>query len=58
MKSYLSGNPEIRLALNEDLSIGRGGGSVYGINYIFFLFLFRNVFLYRGAAFKFFIANS
>ncbi|WCJ24730.1 AP-4 complex subunit mu [Euphorbia peplus] len=30
MKSYLSGNPEIRLALNEDLSIGRGGGrSVY-----------------------------
>ena len=25
MKSYLSGNPEIRLALNEDLSIGRGG---------------------------------
>nr|APA20233.1 clathrin adaptor complexes medium subunit family protein [Populus tomentosa] len=24
MKSYLSGNPEIRLALNEDLSIGRG----------------------------------
>ncbi|WVZ88711.1 hypothetical protein U9M48_035197 [Paspalum notatum var. saurae] len=23
MKSYLSGNPEIRLALNEDLSIGR-----------------------------------
>ncbi|CAG7884279.1 unnamed protein product [Brassica rapa] len=30
MKSYLSGNPEIRLALNEDLDIGRGGGvSVY-----------------------------
>ncbi|KAK8625793.1 hypothetical protein V6N13_056951 [Hibiscus sabdariffa] len=29
MKSYLTGNPEIRLALNEDLSIGRGGGSVY-----------------------------
>ncbi|KAK8646787.1 hypothetical protein V6N13_120561 [Hibiscus sabdariffa] len=29
MKSYLSGNPEIRLALNEDLSIGRGGGSIY-----------------------------
>lgn len=26
MKSYLSGNPEIRLALNEDLSIGRGSG--------------------------------
>lgn len=29
MKSYLSGNPEIRLALNEDLSIGSGGGSNY-----------------------------
>ncbi|XP_026658298.1 AP-4 complex subunit mu-like isoform X1 [Phoenix dactylifera] len=29
MKSYLSGNPEIRLALNEDLSIGRSGASVY-----------------------------
>uniref|UniRef100_A0A2P2ML70 MHD domain-containing protein n=3 Tax=Rhizophora mucronata TaxID=61149 RepID=A0A2P2ML70_RHIMU len=30
MKSYLTGNPEIRLALNEDLSIGRGGGrSIY-----------------------------
>ncbi|ERN02880.1 hypothetical protein AMTR_s00135p00007320, partial [Amborella trichopoda] len=29
MKSYLTGNPEIRLALNEDLSIGRTGGSVY-----------------------------
>ncbi|XP_068313014.1 AP-4 complex subunit mu-like [Pyrus communis] len=29
MKSYLSGNPEIRLALNEDLGIGRGGGSGY-----------------------------
>ncbi|KAL2609487.1 hypothetical protein R1flu_028060 [Riccia fluitans] len=35
MKSYLSGNPEIRVALNEDLSIGRsefggafGGGSM------------------------------
>ncbi|PKA59504.1 hypothetical protein AXF42_Ash016528 [Apostasia shenzhenica] len=27
MKSYLSGNPEIRLALNEDLSIGRSGGN-------------------------------
>ncbi|KAM7257697.1 hypothetical protein ACFE04_013438 [Oxalis oulophora] len=30
MKSYLTGNPEIKLALNEDLSIGRGGGSAYG----------------------------
>ncbi|KAK9271463.1 hypothetical protein L1049_027054 [Liquidambar formosana] len=29
MKSYLTGNPEIRLALNEDLSIGRGGRSIY-----------------------------
>ncbi|XP_068636780.1 AP-4 complex subunit mu-like [Aristolochia californica] len=29
MKSYLTGNPEIRLALNEDLTIGRGGGSIY-----------------------------
>ncbi|TYI21439.1 hypothetical protein ES332_A06G036800v1 [Gossypium tomentosum] len=27
MKSYLTGNPETRLALNEDLSIGRGGES-------------------------------
>lgn len=31
MKSYLTGNPEIRLALNEDLGIGRDGGrSAYG----------------------------
>ncbi|KAK9082632.1 hypothetical protein Scep_029103 [Stephania cephalantha] len=29
MKSYLSGNPEIRLALNEELNIGRGGRSIY-----------------------------
>ncbi|CAL9118574.1 unnamed protein product [Musa textilis] len=29
MKSYLTGNPEIRLALNEDLTIGRGSASVY-----------------------------
>ncbi|GAV73640.1 Adap_comp_sub domain-containing protein/Clat_adaptor_s domain-containing protein [Cephalotus follicularis] len=29
MKSYLTGNPEIRLALNEDLNIGKGGGSYY-----------------------------
>ncbi|KAJ4963319.1 hypothetical protein NE237_023258 [Protea cynaroides] len=29
MKSYLMGNPEIRLALNEDLSIGRDGRSIY-----------------------------
>ncbi|CAI0467831.1 unnamed protein product [Linum tenue] len=32
MKSYLSGNPEIRLALNEDLAIGTSGGrATYGI---------------------------
>ncbi|KAK7301111.1 hypothetical protein RJT34_11972 [Clitoria ternatea] len=30
MKSYLSGNPEIRLALNDDLAIGRDQGSAYG----------------------------
>ncbi|KAI4321107.1 hypothetical protein MLD38_034527 [Melastoma candidum] len=29
MKSYLTGNPEIRVALNEELNIGRGGRSVY-----------------------------
>ncbi|GMH22431.1 hypothetical protein Nepgr_024274 [Nepenthes gracilis] len=29
MKSYLTGNPEIRLALNEDVCIGRGGRSFY-----------------------------
>jgi AP-4 complex subunit mu-1 len=27
MKSYLAGNPELRLALNEDLVVGRNGGS-------------------------------
>lgn len=31
MKSYLTGNPEIRVALNDDLSIGGGGRSTYGI---------------------------
>lgn len=30
MKSYLSGNPELRLALNEDLIIGKTGGGGYG----------------------------
>ncbi|KAE9595982.1 putative clathrin adaptor, mu subunit [Lupinus albus] len=30
MKSYLTGNPEIRLALNEDLAIGNVQGPVYG----------------------------
>ncbi len=29
MKSFLSGNPELRLALNEDLVIGKGGAA-YG----------------------------
>ncbi|KAL3830396.1 hypothetical protein ACJIZ3_019198 [Penstemon smallii] len=29
MKSYLTGNPEIKLALNDDLSIGRGSISNY-----------------------------
>ena len=29
MKSFLSGNPELRLALNEDLVIGKGSGA-YG----------------------------
>lgn len=37
MKSYLTGNPEIRLALNEDLSIGRGGRSIYGIALVYLL---------------------
>ncbi|XP_054788925.1 AP-4 complex subunit mu-like [Prosopis cineraria] len=32
MKSYLSGNPEIRLALNDDLTIGGGQGPTYGYN--------------------------
>ncbi|XP_048332207.1 AP-4 complex subunit mu isoform X2 [Ziziphus jujuba] len=32
MKSYLTGNPEIRLALNDDLSIGRSGRSIYDYN--------------------------
>ncbi|KAI3460062.1 hypothetical protein Pfo_016725 [Paulownia fortunei] len=30
MKSYLTGNPEIRLALNDELYIGRGGIPNYG----------------------------
>jgi len=30
MKSYLSGQPELRLALNEDLVVGSGGGGNYG----------------------------
>jgi len=31
MKSYLTGNPQLRLALNDDLVIGRGGGSYGGV---------------------------
>ena len=36
MKSFLSGNPELRLALNEDLVIGKGGayGSVQTNTYM------------------------
>ncbi|CAA3002611.1 AP-4 complex subunit mu [Olea europaea subsp. europaea] len=30
MKSYLSGNPEIRVAFNDDLTIGRGGSGSSG----------------------------
>lgn len=30
MKSYLAGNPELRLALNEDLVIGKGNSANYG----------------------------
>lgn len=30
MKSYLAGNPQLRLALNEDLAIGRNGNKSYG----------------------------
>lgn len=40
MKSYLSGNPEIRLALNDDLAIGRGQGPTYGIYFPFYGFPF------------------
>ncbi|XP_065847096.1 AP-4 complex subunit mu-like [Euphorbia lathyris] len=29
LKSYLTGNPEIRIALNDDLNIGSGGSSTY-----------------------------
>ena len=31
MKSYLYGNPPIKLALNEDLIIGRGGFNASGV---------------------------
>lgn len=27
MKSYLAGNPELKLALNEELVVGKGSGS-------------------------------
>ena len=30
MKSYLAGNPELRLALNEDLVVGGKGEEGYG----------------------------
>ena len=30
MKSYLAGNPELRLALNEDLVIGKQADGGYG----------------------------
>jgi len=30
MKSYLAGNPQLRLALNEDLAIGRNTNTTYG----------------------------
>ena len=30
MKSYLAGNPQLRLALNEDLAVGKNTSSVYG----------------------------
>lgn len=31
MKSYLAGNPELRLALNEELVIGKGSGGGFGV---------------------------
>jgi AP-4 complex subunit mu-1 len=31
MKSYLSGNPPIKLALNEDLTVGKTGSSSTGV---------------------------
>ena len=31
MKSYLSGNPELKLALNEDIVIGKHNSSGYGM---------------------------
>eukprot|EP00919_Chromeraceae_sp_WS-2016_P008285 GHVR01019581.1.p1 GENE.GHVR01019581.1~~GHVR01019581.1.p1 ORF type:complete len:374 (+),score=69.92 GHVR01019581.1:566-1687(+) len=31
MKSYLSGLPELRLALNEDLVVGKGAGGGFGV---------------------------
>jgi len=30
MKSYLAGNPHLKLALNEELHVGKGSGSSYG----------------------------
>jgi len=31
MKSYLAGNPELRLALNEELVVGKASGGGYGV---------------------------
>lgn len=44
MKSYLTGNPEIRLALNDDLLIGKGGRSIYGTeSYTVFVTLCKSI---------------
>jgi hypothetical protein len=32
MKSYLAGNPHLKLALNEELVVGKGGAGGYGEN--------------------------
>jgi hypothetical protein len=34
MKSYLSGNPELKLALNSDLVIGKGAPNVMTMNFV------------------------
>lgn len=48
MKSYLTGNPEIRLALNDDLGIGKGGRSIYGTDsYTFFVTLLKSIALMK-----------
>ena len=35
MKSFLAGNPELRLALNEDLVVGLGAAGAYGAVRVF-----------------------